>query len=184
MRAFGNVVWHFPFFGFLSALSLAIIGGLLVLTVVFAPLGLGVLQIAKFYLAPFSYGIVSEKDLGRPESSAASHQAWKAWSGIAGILWIVFFGWWMFLLAVIQAGLTFLTIIFIPLGIIVVKTLPAIFNPVGKVCVSRAVAEEIQTRKDRQEVATVLGAEASPEALAKQKESQLIPEDSDKPSQD
>jgi len=43
MRTLGNILWHVPFLGFLSALGTFIIGGLLTITVVGAPIGLGLL---------------------------------------------------------------------------------------------------------------------------------------------
>ena len=63
MRTLGNILWHVPFLGFLSALGTFLIGGLLVITVIGAPLGLGLIQLSKFLLTPFSSAMISKKDL-------------------------------------------------------------------------------------------------------------------------
>ena len=54
MRTLGNILWHIPFLGFLSALGTFLIGGLMVITIIGAPLGLGLIQLSKFLLSPFS----------------------------------------------------------------------------------------------------------------------------------
>ena len=65
MRTFGNILWHFPFFGFLTALSNFIIGGILTITVIGSPIGLGLIQLAKFQLTPFSNQMVDESLVGK-----------------------------------------------------------------------------------------------------------------------
>ena len=39
MKTLGNILWHFPFFGFISAILVFLLGGLLTITVVAAPIG-------------------------------------------------------------------------------------------------------------------------------------------------
>ena len=53
MRLLGNILWHFPFFGFVTSFFTFLTGGFLVLTVVGAPIGLGLIQHSKFLLSPF-----------------------------------------------------------------------------------------------------------------------------------
>jgi uncharacterized membrane protein YccF (DUF307 family) len=53
MRTFGNIIWHFPFLGFLTAASTFLLGLLFLVTVVGAPIGLGLMELGKFFLAPF-----------------------------------------------------------------------------------------------------------------------------------
>ena len=48
MKTLGNILWHVPFLGFLTALGTFLVGGLLVITVIGAPLGLGLIQLSKF----------------------------------------------------------------------------------------------------------------------------------------
>ncbi len=63
MRTFGNIIWHFPYLGFLNAINMYILGFLFVLTGVGFPIRQGMFQIGKFYFAPFSYALVDTKEL-------------------------------------------------------------------------------------------------------------------------
>ncbi len=84
MRTLGNILWYFPFFGFINAIMFFLLGSLLVLTVVASPLGLGLIQYSKFLFAPFSWSMVSKEDL-----NVESNPAWEAYSTIIMILWIL-----------------------------------------------------------------------------------------------
>lgn len=63
MRTLANILWHVPFMGFLNALGTFLIGGLFVITLVGAPIGLGLIQLSRFLLTPFSSAMVSKRDL-------------------------------------------------------------------------------------------------------------------------
>jgi len=69
MRTLGNIIWHIPFLGFLSALGTFLLGGLLVITVFGAPIGLGLIQLSKFLLAPFSNSMVSGSELNQDQNA-------------------------------------------------------------------------------------------------------------------
>ncbi len=146
MRILGNILWHFPFFGFLQAFVIFLFGSLLVLTVVGAPIGLGLIQLSKFYLSPFSSAMVSKEELKKDENPL-----WKSFGLIVRILYFPF-GLIFALVAILQIAGLFITIIGIPLALIVAKSLSTIFNPVGKVCVPRAVAVELEQRKAKETV--------------------------------
>ena len=47
MRALGNVLWHLPFLGFVSATVTYLFGLLLTATVLAAPIGLGAMVLGK-----------------------------------------------------------------------------------------------------------------------------------------
>lgn len=141
MRSLGNILWHFPFLGFLSALGTFIFGTLLTILVIPAPIGLGLIQLSKFMLAPFSYSMSSKKDL-----SVEQNKYWKLYSTIIMLLYLPF-GCIMAILATIQIALLFLTIVGIPVALVLAKALGTYFNPVGKVCVPIHVAEAIQRQK-------------------------------------
>ena len=85
MRTLGNILWHVPFLGFLSALGTFLIGGLLVITVIGAPLGLGLIQLSKFLLTPFSSAMISKKDL-----KADQNKLWQTFGIIVRILYFPF----------------------------------------------------------------------------------------------
>lgn len=151
MRTLGNILWHIPFLGFLNALGVFLMGSLLVITVVAAPIGFGLIQYSKFLLAPFGKAMVSKADL-----NVEQNPLWKTYSTIVMILYIPF-GALFWLAAVFQVACLFLTIIGIPVAIVVAKSLGTYFNPVNKICVHHAVVEELERRKAQAEVERHLG---------------------------
>ncbi|WP_321400801.1 YccF domain-containing protein [Maridesulfovibrio sp.] len=142
MRTLGNILWYFPFFGFVNAIMFFLLGSLLVLTVVASPLGLGLIQYSKFLFAPFSWSMVSKEDL-----NVESNPAWEAYSIIIMILWIPF-GVIFALITICQIVGLAISIVGIPVALVLAKSLRTIFNPVGMVCVPAVVANEVQRRKD------------------------------------
>lgn len=152
MRTFGNIIWHFPFFGFVTAFFTFLVGLLLTATVVAAPVGLGLIELSKLLLAPFGKEMVDSAELNQQENSV-----WKSYSLVVQIIYVPCIGLWLALLAVIQAGLCFISIIGIPVGIVVAKSLRTYLNPVGKKCVSSAVAAELERQKAQREVGKYFG---------------------------
>ncbi len=151
MRTLGNILWHIPFLGFLSALGTFLIGGLFVITVVGAPIGLGLIQLSKFLLSPFSSAMVSKKDLG-----VEQNQLWKSFGFLIRILYFPF-GLLLSIAIIIQIVGLFISLIGIPVAIILAKALGTFFNPVNKTCVPVAVRDEIEIRKGKAQVAQHLG---------------------------
>lgn len=145
MRTLGNIIWHFPFFGWVFSLCYAIGGLFWCITIIGIPLGLGLFQLSLFTLAPFSNRLVSRTDLelltGEKQDSFI-----KGWSILIRILYFPF-GLLTAFSTVLVIGAEFITIIGIPFGLVFAKALSTIFNPVNKKCVPRAVAEEIERRK-------------------------------------
>ncbi len=151
MRILGNILWHFPFFGFITALLAFLFGLFWTALVVTAPLGLGLIQFSKFLLAPFSYQMVTKKDL-----NVKQHPLWKTHSFIIMLLYLPFgllaaFG------CVIQIGLLFCSIVGIPAAMALCRGLGTFLNPVNKVCVPVAVGNAVRERKDQEQVARYLG---------------------------
>lgn len=150
MKTLGNILWHFPFFGFLTALVNFILGGLLMLTIIGAPIGSGLIQLAKFQLTPFSKTLINDKKLNKERN-----QLWDAYGTIVMILYFPF-GLVIAILTVIQIAFLFITIVGIPVAIVLAKSLGTYFNPVNKKCVPEAVAREIEKREAEQEVSEYL----------------------------
>ena len=129
MRTLGNILWHVPFLGFLTALFVLLWGLLLTVLVIPSPIGLGLIQFSKFLLAPFSYQMVSKSDL-----NIKQHPLWQAFSFIIMLLYLPF--------GLILAGLTIfqiiglcVSIVGIPVALVLFKSLGTYLNPVNKVCV-------------------------------------------------
>jgi uncharacterized membrane protein YccF (DUF307 family) len=146
MRTLGNILWHIPFLGFLSALFTFLIGGLFVITVVGAPIGLGLIQLSKFLLSPFSSSMVSKKEL-----NVEQNKLWVTFGFIVRILYFPF-GLFLAIVAIFQIVGLFITLVGIPVAIVLAKSLGTCFNPVHKVCIPKAVQEELERRKAAEEV--------------------------------
>lgn len=151
MRTLGNILWHFPFFGFVTAALHWLFGALLTITVIAAPIGLGLMEYGKFLFAPFGHAMVSKSALDLPQNPL-----WQAYSTIVMILYLPF-GILALLVAVVQVVSLCLTIVGIPVALVIAKSLGTILNPVNKQCVPSAVAEELERRRAQATVARHLG---------------------------
>ena len=146
MRTLGNILWHVPFLGFLSALATFLLGGLLVITIIGAPIGLGLIQLSKFLLSPFSKEMVSKNELGEKQNAL-----WKTFGIIVRIIYFPF-GLILAVVTLFQIVGLFISIFGIPVAIVLAKSLGTYFNPVNKTCVSKAVADEIAIRKAKGQI--------------------------------
>ena len=141
MRTLGNVLWHFPFFGFVTALLTFLCGLILMILVIPAPIGRGLVEHAKFLLAPFERSMVKRSLVEDVDTSSALH----TYAKVIGILYLPL-GLILVVLNVIQVVGMLISIIGIPVALVVVKSLRLYLNPVGMKCVPRAVAEELERR--------------------------------------
>ena len=150
MKTLGNILWHFPFLGFLSALNSLIIGLIFIITVVGAPIGFGMIQHSKFLLTPFSKRMISDSKLNKDKSTL-----WKIISIIAFIIYLPF-GILTSIIVSIQICLLFISIIGIPVAVVLAKSLSTYFNPIGKVCVDAKLADELYKRKAKEKADNIL----------------------------
>jgi uncharacterized membrane protein YccF (DUF307 family) len=146
MRKLANIIWHIPFLGFLNSLFTFILGSILVLTVIGAPIGLGLIQLSKFLLTPFSSEMVNKKELKKEQN-----KLWNTYGIIVRIIYFPF-GLVLAIITICQIVLLFVTIIGIPVALILSKSLSTFFNPVNKKSVPRAVAKELEKRKAQAQV--------------------------------
>ncbi len=151
MRTLGNIIWHIPFLGFLTALFTFLLGSLLVLTVIGAPLGLGLIQLSKFLLSPFTSSMVDKKNL-----NVEQNKYWKSYGFIIRIIYFPF-GLGLAVITIFQIVFLFISIVGIPVAVILSKSLGTYFNPVNKVSVPRAVANELENRKAKEQIEKHLG---------------------------
>lgn len=150
MRVLGNILWHIPFMGFLSALVTFIIGGLFIITVIGAPIGLGLIQLSRFLLTPYSSAMISNKDL-----NVNNNKLWQSFSLIIRILYFPI-GLFLAFVTIFQIAGLFITIIGIPVAIVLAKSLGTFFNPVNKKCVPRSVKKELEQIKAKKQVSKYL----------------------------
>lgn len=146
MKTLGNILWHFPFFGFISAILVFLLGGLLTITVVAAPIGLGLIQYSKFLFWPFGNAMTSKKSLNVQQN--------KYWALYSKIVMVIYFpiGLICATCAMIQVVGLFVTIIGIPSALVIAKSLGTYLNPVNKVCVPSAVVDELEKRSAQSSV--------------------------------
>lgn len=146
MKTIGNILWHIPFCGFVSAFVVYLFGLLMTATVIAAPIGLGCMEFGKFLLAPFGHTMVNKKDLDQRKNTL-----WDTYSKLVTVLYLPF-GLLLAGLSAIQVALLALTVVGLPLAIIVARSLGTYLNPVNKKCVSLAVANEIEQRKAKEKI--------------------------------
>lgn len=151
MRTLGNILWHLPFCGFVSAAITLLLGFLLTLTVVAAPVGLGLIEFAKFLFWPFGQAMVSEARL--PEEGSI---VWRNYSLAIGILYLPL-GALLALLTVLQIVALCITIVGIVPALVLARALPTYLYPVGKRCVPVEVVEELDRRHAEDTVERHLG---------------------------
>lgn len=154
VRTFGNVIWHFPGLGFMAATQAFVFGLILIMTVILAPAGRGLWEVGKFYLSPFSRAIVNNSDLIVKKDALG-----KVWSIIAMILYIPL-GLIMSLSSLVSVAILLVppfTVVGVAGAMVCANALRAVFNPVDKKCVPRAVGDELARRRAKAEVAKYLG---------------------------
>lgn len=156
MRTVGNVLWHFPFFGFVLAIATWLWGALLTATVIAAPVGLGLMEFGKFQFAPFTHVMVSKDDL-----PIQQNKYWRIYSIISMVLYFPC-GLFVFLFTLLRIPFCFLSIFGIPQGLVLCRSLGTILNPVNKKCVHWAVGAELERRKAQAAIEKELGASPPP----------------------
>ncbi len=156
MHVLGNILWHIPFLGFLTALAAFLSGLLLTITVIWAPVGLGLMEYGKFLLAPFSRAMVRKSDL-----NVQQNRIWKTYSTIVMVLYFPL-GLLLCLMAIVQIVSSALTILGIPVALVIAKSLGTYLNPVNKQCVPRAVRDELERRRAQESVERTLAPRPEP----------------------
>ncbi|GAA4600374.1 uncharacterized membrane protein YccF (DUF307 family) [Actinoplanes octamycinicus] len=119
MRFLLNVLWFIFGGGFLLAIGYGFAALICFVLIITIPFGVAAGRLALYSLWPFGRTVVS-----RPGAGVGS--------GLANILWVVLFGWWI-ALAHLTAGIALcVTIIGIPFGIANFKLVPVAFWPLGR----------------------------------------------------
>jgi uncharacterized membrane protein YccF (DUF307 family) len=127
VRTIGNILWVI-FAGFWLALGYAFSGLLLCITIVGIPFGIQAFKLAGFSLWPFGRTVVpSGEDGGCLEFGF-------------NVVWLVLFGWEIFLLHLIGGALLCVTIIGIPFGIQAFKLSVLALWPFGRTVVEESRA--------------------------------------------
>lgn len=119
MRTLGNVLW-FLLAGIWLALGYALSGVLLCLTLIGIPFAIQAFKLASFSLWPFGREVVS----GRGSGSLLEV--------LVNLLWLVLFGWELFLAHLVVGALLCVTVIGIPFGVQAFKLSVLALWPFGR----------------------------------------------------
>jgi len=144
MRFVGNVLW-FVLGGWYLAL-IWIVGGLVfAFTVIGIPLTRAAFEMMKLSAFPFGKEVVHVRELDGKELSVTT-----AMTGTVGlvfnVLWMLTFGWVLFISYIFAGVLSFLTIILIPFGIQSFKLAGLSLWPVGRRVVAKEMAQILRKR--------------------------------------
>jgi uncharacterized membrane protein YccF (DUF307 family) len=129
MKTLGNIIWHIPFLGFISAITVYLFGLLLTATIVASPIGLGLMEFGKFLFWPFGSEMKSKSEM-----KVEQNNLWKAYSFMVMIIYYPI-GIVLSIVGILQVAGLFLSIIGIPAALVVAKSLGTYLNPVNKICV-------------------------------------------------
>lgn len=119
MRILGNVLWLF-LAGVWLAAGYAVSGLLLCLTIVGIPFAVQAFKLAGFSLWPFGRKVVASRASGGILET------------LVNLLWLVLFGWELFVAHLIAAGLLCLTVVGIPFGVQAFKLSVLALWPFGR----------------------------------------------------
>jgi uncharacterized membrane protein YccF (DUF307 family) len=114
-----NVLWLIFGSGLILAIGYGIAALICFALVVTIPFGVASLRLASYSLWPFGRTLVTKPSAGLG-------------SGVANVLWVVLFGWWLALGHLTAGVAQCLTIIGIPFGVANFKLVPAAFWPLGR----------------------------------------------------
>lgn len=147
MKVLLNIIWHFPFFGFMTAFVAFFWGIIFCITIVGFPIGWGLIQFSKFLLAPFGRSMISSRDIAEATTSDSGTSVYQIFALIVRIVYFPF-GLLSCIFAFFQGLSCCLTIIGIPVGVVIFKSLGTFFNPVNKVCVGADFAQQVRLYND------------------------------------
>jgi uncharacterized membrane protein YccF (DUF307 family) len=117
MRTIGNVLW-FVLAGWWLALGYAVAGVLACILIITIPFGIAAFRLAGYSAWPFGRRVVVARTVGLP-------------SLLGNVVWIVLFGWELFLMHIAAGILLMITIIGIPFGIASMKLSVLALVPLG-----------------------------------------------------
>ena len=104
MKTIGNILW-LVFAGVWLALGYAVGGVIMCITIIGIPFGIQSFKLAGFALWPFGREVVR-----KPGADGCL-------SSVFNVIWLIFFGWEIFLVSIVAGLVLCITIIGIPFGI-------------------------------------------------------------------
>jgi uncharacterized membrane protein YccF (DUF307 family) len=129
VRTIGNIIWV-VFGGVWLAIGYALAGAVMCITIIGIPFGIQAFKLAGFALWPFGREVVESRDGGCLEV-------------LFNVIWLVLFGWELFLLHLLAGAVMCITIIGIPFGIQAFKLSVMALWPFGRSVVPGRTADQV-----------------------------------------
>jgi uncharacterized membrane protein YccF (DUF307 family) len=141
MNAALNFLWLI-FGGLIAGVLWLIFSGIMFLCVIGIPWGRAAFNIGLFTFLPFGREAISRRDLtGKDDIGTGS-------LGLLGnVIWFTLAGLWLAIFHIAAGVACFLSVIGIPFGIAHLKLASVSLAPIGKVIVSKEVAQEARRRR-------------------------------------
>lgn len=150
MRFIGNIIW-FVFGGWYLALGWILGAVIFAISIIGLPITRAAIEMAKMSAFPFGKDVVHIREIDQKEMSGTT--AITGTIGfIANILWVLSFGWALFLMYIAAGIITCITIIGIPFGIQAFKLAGISFWPVGRRVVTKEMAATLRQRAASKEL--------------------------------
>lgn len=143
-----NVIWFVLFFSWLQSLIYLVLAGLFAITIVGIPLAKAFLEFAKLSAFPFGKEIIKETEL-KGEGSVSDTRS--IGGTIVNLVWLSI-GLILSIIHILFGIAAFVTIIFIPVGVVYIRMGKFLLWPIGAKVVSKkqayasAVANELEKR--------------------------------------
>lgn len=143
MRTLGNILWFF-IMGWWQGIICALCGVVFCLTIIGIPIGKAMFQYAYLIMLPFGKQIVRETFINENVSTVR-----RVGGIIANVLWFPF-GLIGMIFTLTEMLACFITIIFIPAGIVLAKSCYFMLFPIGAKVIDRAEYQAILNAKEMQ----------------------------------
>ncbi|MBY6187749.1 YccF domain-containing protein [Marinobacter hydrocarbonoclasticus] len=125
LRFIGNIIWLL-WGGIVMALGWALVGVVMVLTIIGIPFARSCFVIAQLSLWPFGKEVANRKMVNREEDIGTS-----GWGTLGNVIWFIFAGFWLALGHLFFAITMICTIIGIPFGLQHIKLAMLTVAPIG-----------------------------------------------------
>lgn len=140
MRTLGNILW-FILGGFIAGTLYFLLGALFYLTVVGIPIGKALIQYGKLMYAPFGKAIVRETFIKGKENVSTARRVGGI---ILNTIWFPI-GFIMMMTSIAQMLLCFVSIIWIPAGIVIARASTFLLMPIGAKVITQEEYQAILT---------------------------------------
>ncbi|MDW5316426.1 YccF family protein [Rhizobium sp. PL01] len=163
MRFAGNVIW-FVFGGAVLALTWLFGALLFAISIIGLPVARAAVEMAKLSAFPFGKDVVHVREIDGKGVSATT-AATGTIGFVANIIWMLTFGWVLFLGYLVAGVINCLTIIGIPFGLQSFKLAGLSFWPVGRRVVTKEMANAVRKQNAAEKLDRLRGKKTNlPEA--------------------